>query len=445
MLPKGRGVLFTIWASTADERQVAVFDLKSGEQKTLLRGMGAEYLDSGHLVYATVGHQDPEHPISGTLWAVAFDLDRLAVQGEPVRISDTLLIDVLSDINYAMSKTGTLAYVPARTHARSMAWLDRKGRETLIQAITPRPYETIALSPDGKRLAFAIEDRDADIWTWDIAGGGLTRLTFDSGSDSGPAAEYAANISPNGRYFAYQSAESGGKFTIWVQPYPDVTQGRWQISTGSGTAPVWARGGHELFYLDARGHPDGRNRRHLGPAIPLWAAGKGIRHRVFRRFLLLRRAAERTALPDDESDGGWRPESPSEHGRCPQLGRRGEGADVGAIRAGVCRWRRIACAAVPVRGRGSRTPRTIPTCSGGSTPPCSSQSATRPTPLSRDSSHFVAILCSQLGNAIPLRDHDESPVQAEHLNAPVLSEVVVEGEGPRDASSVEHGERDGVT
>ena len=38
MLPGGRGVLFTIWANTPDERQLAVFDLKSGQQKTLLRG-----------------------------------------------------------------------------------------------------------------------------------------------------------------------------------------------------------------------------------------------------------------------------------------------------------------------------------------------------------------------------------------------------------------------
>jgi hypothetical protein len=35
-----------------------------------------------------------------------------------------------------------------------------------------------------------------------------------------------------------------------VQPYPNVSQGRWRISTQGGKAPVWARTGHELFYLD---------------------------------------------------------------------------------------------------------------------------------------------------------------------------------------------------
>ena len=52
------------------------------------------------------------------------------------------------------------------------------------------------------------------------------------------------------RYFAYQSTESGGRFEIYVRPYPDASKGRWQISTGGGTAPVWSRTGPELFYLD---------------------------------------------------------------------------------------------------------------------------------------------------------------------------------------------------
>ena len=67
---------------------------------------------------------------------------------------------------------------------------------------------------------------------------------------SSPSPEYAANISPNGRYFAYQSVESAGQFAIYVRPYPDASKGPWQISTEGGTAPVWARNGRELFYLD---------------------------------------------------------------------------------------------------------------------------------------------------------------------------------------------------
>jgi hypothetical protein len=46
------------------------------------------------------------------------------------------------------------------------------------------------------------------------------------------------------------SRQSGGRFAVYVQPYPDVGKERWQISTEGGTAPVWARSGRELFYLD---------------------------------------------------------------------------------------------------------------------------------------------------------------------------------------------------
>ena len=59
-----------------------------------------------------------------------------------------------------------------------------------------------------------------------------------------------ADFSPNGRYLAYQSDESG-RSEIYVRPFPRVDNGRWQVSTAGGTRPVWARSGRELFYLDA--------------------------------------------------------------------------------------------------------------------------------------------------------------------------------------------------
>ena len=59
-----------------------------------------------------------------------------------------------------------------------------------------------------------------------------------------------ADFSPNGRYLAYQSDESG-RTEIYVRPFPRVNNGRWQVSTAGGTRPAWARSGRELFYLDA--------------------------------------------------------------------------------------------------------------------------------------------------------------------------------------------------
>jgi serine/threonine-protein kinase len=63
-----------------------------------------------------------------------------------------------------------------------------------------------------------------------------------------PAIEFAPDMSPNERYIAYQSQESG-RSEIHVRPFPRTVDGWWQVST-SGSRPRWARNGRELFYLD---------------------------------------------------------------------------------------------------------------------------------------------------------------------------------------------------
>jgi len=56
-------------------------------------------------------------------------------------------------------------------------------------------------------------------------------------------------VSPDGRWLAYQSDESG-KTEVYVSPFPTVSDGRWQVSSAGGVMPVWSRNGRELFYLD---------------------------------------------------------------------------------------------------------------------------------------------------------------------------------------------------
>ena len=349
MLPGGRGVLFTRFTDLTQDPQIVVLDLESGQQKTVVnRGLAGQYLDTGHLIYAMAGSQGSSGAVFATLWVVAFDLEGLAVHGDPVRVGETLQVDMWSTVNFAVSRNGVLAYVPARERLRSFVWVDRTGRETAIDALAPRPYDTMGLSSDGKRVAFAVDDREAEIFAFDFARNTSTRLTFDrrfdflprwtpnderivftsnragamnlysvssGGADSDQAqrlttasndqypnsvtrdgtilfaelraktgydilrlpfaasagagtatlpagrppdatplletssTEYAANISPNGRYFAYISAASDGRFAVYVRAYPDGDEPS-QISTRGGTAPVWAHSGRELFYVD---------------------------------------------------------------------------------------------------------------------------------------------------------------------------------------------------
>ncbi|MCH8269243.1 MAG: PD40 domain-containing protein [Acidobacteria bacterium] len=61
--------------------------------------------------------------------------------------------------------------------------------------------------------------------------------------------EGPAVFSPDGRWLAYVSDESG-RFEIYVQPFPGPG-GKWQISTGGGTEPVWSPSGQELYYRNS--------------------------------------------------------------------------------------------------------------------------------------------------------------------------------------------------
>jgi len=59
--------------------------------------------------------------------------------------------------------------------------------------------------------------------------------------------ELCPQVSPDGRWMAYVSSESG-KGEIYVRPFPDVNKGRWQVSTDGGNSPLWSPDGREIFY-----------------------------------------------------------------------------------------------------------------------------------------------------------------------------------------------------
>ena len=67
-----------------------------------------------------------------------------------------------------------------------------------------------------------------------------------------PSSEQNGEISPDGRWLAYQSNDSG-QAEVYVRPFPGVNGGRWLVSSGGGVQPLWAPGGGELFYLSPKG------------------------------------------------------------------------------------------------------------------------------------------------------------------------------------------------
>ena len=87
--------------------------------------------------------------------------------------------------------------------------------------------------------------------------GGRDIMAFRPGVDSAAMslvaspefAEGAPALSPNGRWLAYTSNETG-RHEVFVRPFPDVESSRVRVSTDGGVAPVWAKSGRELFFMD---------------------------------------------------------------------------------------------------------------------------------------------------------------------------------------------------
>jgi serine/threonine-protein kinase len=67
----------------------------------------------------------------------------------------------------------------------------------------------------------------------------------------GSESEVQPDLSPDGRWLAYASNESG-RYEVYVRPFPDVDAGKWQVSTEGGIQPMWAHNGRELFFVSPR-------------------------------------------------------------------------------------------------------------------------------------------------------------------------------------------------
>jgi eukaryotic-like serine/threonine-protein kinase len=97
-------------------------------------------------------------------------------------------------------------------------------------------------SPDSQTILIR---KLTTLWSLSLKDKSLAKLIDSSASIKN------ARFSPNGRWIALASNESG-KMEIYVIPFP-VSNGKWQISNGGGEEPVWARDGKELFYIASDG------------------------------------------------------------------------------------------------------------------------------------------------------------------------------------------------
>jgi Tol biopolymer transport system component len=146
-----------------------------------------------------------------------------------------------------------------RTGTIALFWQSANGTGQAEQLSALNRQNTAAplISPDGGHLVLreAGTETGSDLMILDL-GGGPDAPKPSSGQPrplvQTPFEEINAEISPDGRWLAYQS-NSSGAFEIYVRPFPDVERGQWLVSPAGGTEPLWARDGQELFYRSPKG------------------------------------------------------------------------------------------------------------------------------------------------------------------------------------------------
>jgi serine/threonine-protein kinase len=328
-LPHARGVLFQGCTSGCVTMSLRVLDLKKGTQK-LLVNEAAEgwYLPSGHLLYTLR---------SGTALVAPFDLDRLEVTGTAVPVIERVLV-LNGFAQLVWSPSGSVVYASGESPNNELVMMrvSRAGVPTPVDSSWVGRFTSLALSPDGRRLAIGAGSGagDLNVWIKQLDRGPVTRLSFGGGdrrpvwspdgrmvafvrdtggtsiitaryadgsrpdtmlakldrqvqevewtrdgkwlvmrTDNGnagagdlvgkrlqgdttpvvlvasPFTELHPAVSPDGRWLAYTSNESGNN-EVYVRPFPNTNDGRWQVSTAGGRAPRWSRDGKELFFVD---------------------------------------------------------------------------------------------------------------------------------------------------------------------------------------------------
>ncbi|NNF13395.1 MAG: serine/threonine-protein kinase [Gemmatimonadetes bacterium] len=337
--PDGDVALLTVWGGPA---RIDAVDLESGERTTVSAGVKPYFTDEGHLVFGA---------LTGQLLAARFDAKAMALAGPAVPLVEGVRVDGDNWPFYSMARNGDLAYWTGASTSGSdgrVVRVSRSGQTTPIDPdwfYNPNPPESsVALSPDGRRLAVKVNGPEGDdIWVKELPDGPLSRVTFDPAEDwrprwsadgewlyfisyrgpededtpdldlfrrrwdgtsppelvldfdghiaeaildregtgwilrqggssnasagglrdlvgmavgdtltyplaAEPYDEKAAALSPDGRWLAYESTETG-RDEIYIRPYPNVNDGKWQVSTQGAINPRWARSGNEIFYI----------------------------------------------------------------------------------------------------------------------------------------------------------------------------------------------------
>ncbi len=199
-LPDSRHFLYLVddsLATPTSNMLLKVASLDSDIERELIRvDSRVEYAEPGYLVYVR----------NNILVAQPFDADKLSITGEPITIDKGISVWNWG-ANFSLADDGTLVYQKGSVleNWNQLVWLDYSGK-VLDTLGRQQLYRDIALSPDGRQLAFSRMDKAEgaeDIWIFDLDREIPTRLTYSDAKDIFPG------WSQDGEYVIFSSNRNG--------------------------------------------------------------------------------------------------------------------------------------------------------------------------------------------------------------------------------------------
>ena len=272
-LPGGETVLFTL-ESTSGFRP-ALVSLATGEYRVLEEaglGRGARFLNSGHIVYAE----------EGVLYALAFDSERLEIQGRSVPVLEGVYIEPDSGLAYFTSSETSLSYVsdPGPRGEHQLLLVDRSGAaEPLVDE--KDFFRSPRYSPDGTKIAVGSGNQGRHLWVYDLQTGARDRLTSTGlnaqpvwtpdgnriafarlyvtillksvgteGEDELHTSEHAmfpSSMTPDGATLAFYEFHSETRGDIWMLPLAGKAE-PWLVTEAAEIMPRFSPDGGYVAY-----------------------------------------------------------------------------------------------------------------------------------------------------------------------------------------------------